>query len=442
MKVAFISMSGVRVRTEELAALGVSLPGFVERGKVIASLPSLAGITLAAVTPEDVQFDYLEVDDVKTHGLREDYDLVAFSTFTAMANECYALSDRYRAAGVKTVIGGLHATLMPMEAAKHCDAVCTGEGETLWPKILADAKRGQLQSWYAEEKRGAYDITQTPTPRFELLELDRYNRVTIQTSRGCPLDCEFCASSKIYGAYRIKPVEQVMREVDAVLKVWPNPFIEFADDNTFVNKKWGKEMLRELAKRQVRWFTETDASIADDPEMLDLLADSGCQQILVGFESVVPESFQDLDRTDWKKKRSEDYARTILATQSRGITVNGCFILGLDSDTPEVFEATRDFIRDTQLLESQVTVWTPFPGTRLYDRLKREGRLLADEYWDRCTLFDVNFVPKRMSVKELESGMRWLFQELYNERVYLGRKRHYMEIQKRRFAQVNGGAAP
>jgi radical SAM superfamily enzyme YgiQ (UPF0313 family) len=431
VRVAFVSMSGVRVRTKELAELGVSLPGFVERGKVIASLPSLAGLTLASMTPKDVIFDYLEVDDVIVHGLRDDYDLVAFSTFTAMANECYSLAAKVRARGIPTVIGGLHATLVPEEAARHFDSVCVGEGEVLWPEIVRDAQKKQLKPRYQEARRGSYDVSKTPTPRFELLDLDRYNRLTVQTSRGCPLDCEFCAASKVYGRYRIKPVEQVMREIDAIKRVWPNPFIELADDNTFVNKRWGKEFLRELQKRNVRWFTETDVSVADDPEMLDLLADSGCQQILIGFESVVAGSFAGLDRTHWKQKRFDTYAKSIDAIQSRGITVNGCFILGMDSDTPEVFAATRDFIKATNLLESQVTVWTAFPGTRLYDRLKAEGRLLADEYWDRCTLFDVNFKPKHMSVEELEAGMRWLFGELYNEGVYARRKRHFMEIKKR-----------
>lgn len=434
MRIGFIAMSGVRVRTEELAALGVSLPGFVERGHVIASLPSLAGLVLAALTPKDVDFEYIEVDDIKQHGLRTDFDLVAFSSFTAMANECYALADQYRARRIPTVIGGLHATLMPDEAKQHADSVCVGEGEALWPQIVADAKAGKLQPFYREARRGGYDLAQTPVPRYELLDLDRYNRITVQTSRGCPLDCEFCAASKIFGAYRIKPVEQVMREIDAVIGMWRRPFIELADDNTFVNKAWSKEFLRELKKRDVRWFTETDVSVADDPELLDLLADSGCQQVLIGFETINPDSFNNLDRTDWKRKRFESYERAVDTIQSKGITVNGCFILGLDADTPAVFEAVRDFVRRVKLLECQVTVLTPFPGTRLYDRLRAEGRLLQHEYWDRCTLFDVNYRPQRMSVEELEAGMRWLFRELYSEEAHLGRKRHYIELQKKRLA--------
>jgi len=432
MKIAFISMSGVRVRTEELAQLGVTLPGFVDRGSVIASLPSLAGVTLAALTPADARFDYYDVADVTGAPVLDGYDLVAFSTFTAMAYECYALADRYRAAGVPTVIGGLHATLVPDEAKRHADAVCVGEGETLWPRIVEDARTGKLQPMYREENRGSYPLSRTPVPRFELLDIERYNRLTVQTSRGCPLDCEFCAASKIYGRYRIKPVAQVIAEIDAILKIWPSPFIEFADDNTFVDKSWAKAFVRELRTRRVRWFTETDVSLADDPELLELLAGSGCQQVLVGLESVRRPSLERIDRANWKMKRRDTYERFIDEVQGRGITVNGCFIVGLDSDTPDVFPEIADFVKRTGLLECQITVLTPFPGTRLYERLKAEGRLLRDEYWDRCTLFDVNFRPKGMSVDELESGLRWLFSQLYSSAEQTRRRRHFMDIQKRR----------
>jgi len=436
MKVAFISMSGVRVRTQDLAELGVSMPGFVERGAVIASLPSLAGATLAAVTPPDVQFDYYDVADIDRHEVMTDYDLVAFSTFTAMANECYALAARYRAAGIPVVLGGLHATLVAEEAERHFDAICVGEGERLWPLMLHDFRAGKLGPVYREPAGVVFDLAQSPLPRFDLFDIDRYNRLTVQTSRGCPLDCEFCAASKFFGRYRIKPVARVMAEIDTILDSWRTPFIEFADDNTFVHKRWSKEFLRELQKRNVRWFTETDVSVADDPELLDLIADSGCQQILVGLESPRAGSLDGIDRGNWKQKRLGDYERMIEEVQGRGITVNGCFILGLDSDTPDVFGEVADFVRKTGLLETQVTVLTPFPGTRLYDRLKAEGRLLEEEYWDRCTLFDVNFIPRHMSVDELESGMRWLFSELYSDAALARRRRRYMEITKQRLEAI------
>ncbi|MBM3216442.1 B12-binding domain-containing radical SAM protein [Candidatus Poribacteria bacterium] len=437
MRVAFVSMSGVRIYSPELVALGVTLPGFVQRGEVIASLPSLAGITLAALTPSDVEFHYFEVDDIARHDILADYDLVAFSTFTAMAYECYALADRYRAQGTPVVIGGLHATLVPEEAALHADAVCVGEGESQWGSILEDARRGTLRRFYREDLPGTYDLSQTPPPRYDLLDTERYNRLTVQTSRGCPRDCEFCAASKVFGRYRVKPVEQVMREIDAIQSVWDLPFIELADDNTFVNRDWAKRFLHEMGKRDIHWFTETDVSVADDPELLDLLAESGCQQVLIGLESVSPGSFVNLDRGDWKRRRLDGYRRAIDAIQSRGVTVNGCFIVGLDGDTPDTFERIRDFVLDSNLLECQITVLTPFPGTRLYRRLQAEGRLLAESYWDRCTLFDITFAPKQMSVRDLEEGLHFLFRELYSEPVTLRRKRHYIDIQKRLTARAS-----
>jgi len=432
MKVAFISMSGVRVRTTELAELGVSLPGFVERGEVIASLPSLAGLQLAAVTPDSVQFDYLDVADVDAHQLDTTYDIVAFSTFTAMAYECYSLAAKYREAGVTVVIGGLHATLMPEEAMKHFDSVCVGDGELIWPRMIKDYQNGELKRRYNATDEPVYDINDAPMPRFELLDLDKYNRLTVQTSRGCPLDCSFCASSKIYGGFRQKSVENVLAEIDAICKIWPKPFIEFADDNTFINKKWSKDLLREMAKRDVRWFTETDISIADDPELLDLLAASGCQQVLIGLESTKPNSLKGIDRNDWKLKRLDTYKAGINEIQSRGVTVNGCFIVGLEGDTTEIFGEIRDFVVDSELLECQITVLTPFPNTALYRKLKVEGRLLKDEYWDMCTLFDVTYTPAGMTVTELESGMRSLFTELYSEDATNRRRRLYMENHKRR----------
>jgi len=154
---------------------------------------------------------------------------------------------------------------------------------------------------------------------------------------------------------------------------------------------------------------------------------------LVGLESTRTGSLSGIDRGNWKFKRRDSYRRFIDDVQNRGVTVNGCFILGLDSDTPDVFEEVADFVRTSGLLETQVTVLTPFPGTRLYDRLRAEGRLIEDEYWDRCTLFDVNFMPLHMSVEELETGMRWLFRELYSPAEQQRRRRSFMEIQKRRW---------
>ncbi len=412
-RIGLIAVSGVRVANPRLARLGVTLPGFVERAKVIASMPSLGLLTLAAVTPPEYDLSYLESPEFDP-GKLPPFDLVAVSSFTAKADVMYAIADHYRARGTTVILGGLHCTLLPQEAAEHADAVVAGEGEALWPRVLGDWKAGRLKKVYRNASVHDVDLAHVPVPRYDLLDVDLYNRIPIQTARGCPLDCEFCAASKIFGAYKRKPVANVVREIREIKRHVDHPFIELADDNTFVNKEWSRDLVRALADEGVHWFTETDVSLADDPALLDLLARSGCRQVLIGFESPNRDSLRGIEARDWKAKRHDRYRRAIDEIQRRGITVNGCFILGLDNDTPAIFEEVERFVKSSGLMEVQVTVLTPFPGTALYHRLKREGRLLRERYWDRCTLFDVNFRPKGMTVEELETGVRWLFTEIYN----------------------------
>ncbi|MDU8945749.1 B12-binding domain-containing radical SAM protein [Ovoidimarina sediminis] len=436
MRIGLIAMSGVRVRTKELAELGVTLPGFVNRGKVIASLPSLGLLTVAALTPPDVEVEYIEFDEVpEADGDLPMFDLVGLSSFTARIDATYALADRYRAMGVPVVLGGLHVTLMPDEAQAHADAIVLDGAEGAWPELVRDFQAGCMKPRYRGLKKDVFKPENYVEPRFDLLKGRPYNRVTVQTSRGCPINCEFCAASiRITSSFQQKPVERVISELRAVTEVVDLPFVEFADDNTFVNKKWGKALLREMAPLNLKWFTETDITVADDPELLDLMAKAGCRQILIGLESPSASGLRGIDPHDWKARRFDTYLEAIARIQAAGISVNGTFVLGLDSHTPDIFAELRDFVRASNLLEVQLTVQTPFPGTPLYARLKQTGRLLTDRFWDRCTLFDVNYRPLRMSVDALESGFRWLAGEVYNEREFNRRKRHYMDLTRARSA--------
>ncbi|MDP2731484.1 MAG: radical SAM protein [Dehalococcoidales bacterium] len=433
MKVGLMALSGVRVRNEKLAKLGVTLPQFVSRGKVIAQLPSLSLLIIASVTPDDVEVDYVEVPDAsQVKELNPSYDLVAITSYSAQIYEAYELARRYKDAGIPVVIGGTHVIAEPEEAKRYADSVVVGEAEPLWPKIIEDFKNGRLQPLYKEDHPGTYDLANSPMPKYDLLEPKNYNRLTVQTSRGCPHDCEFCAGSKLFGSgFRQKPVGLIVKEIKKIKEKWPKPFIEFADDNTFVDKKWSRDFLEKLIPLEIKWFAETDISIADDKELLKSLYRSGCYQLLIGLESTSKDSLDGIDTHNWKLKQSDRYLEAIDRIQSNGITVNGCFIVGLDGDTPSIFDDIRDFIEKSKLLEAQVTILTPYPGTPLYKRLKSEGRLLKDTYWDRCTMFDINFSPKNMSIEELEKGLLGIFKEIYNEKEYLKRKRHYMDIVKK-----------
>src|SRR5882672_9216870 len=354
-RIGFIAMSGVRAHNAELTQLGLTLPGFVDRNRIIASLPSLGLLTLAGLTPCD-RFDveYHEIADLKKLSeLPTHFDLVALSTFTAQFHEACDVADYYRRYNVPVVMGGITVSSLVEQSLEHCTSVVVGEGEPLWPEVLRDLERGQLKPVYQHPSPGQFDLREAPMPRFDLLDPAKYNRITVQTSRGCPHRCEFCASSILLTPrYKVKPVEKVMAEIREIKKIWPRPFIEFADDNSFVYRDYYKRLLRQLAPEQLRWFTEADVRVAEDSELLGLMRDSGCQQVLIGLESPRPASLDRIElKANWKARQHDDYKAAIEKIQSYGITVNGCFILGLDGDTPEVFDDVFQFVKESGLYE-------------------------------------------------------------------------------------------
>ncbi|MGE3181016.1 MAG: radical SAM protein [Phycisphaerae bacterium] len=429
MKLLLIAMSGVRAWSEELNAIGLTMPGVIERKQVVASMPSLGLLTLAGMTDDDVDVTYHEIADLrKTPQLPDGFDLVAISSFTAQIKDAYQVAAHYRAAGTPVIMGGLHVTVLPDEAARHCTSIVVGEAEPVWHEVIADARRGELRPRYAATNGHAtFNLDDSPMPRFSLLDIDKYNRIPVQTSRGCPHSCDFCASSILLTPrYSVKPVEHVIAEIHEIKRHWSRPFLEFADDNSFVHRKHYKNLLREIAKEDVKWFTEADVSVAEDADLIDLMRASGCRQALIGLESPRSSGLDGVEtRRNWKLKMLDRYEAAVRAIQSRGVTVNGCFILGLDGEGPEVFDAIYDFADRTNLFEIQITVMTPFPGTPLYARLEREGRLLAPGAWERCTLFDVNFIPTNMSPEELQQGLVDLGKRLYDPTFVQKRREGY-----------------
>jgi radical SAM superfamily enzyme YgiQ (UPF0313 family) len=273
-------------------------------------------------------------------------------------------------------------------------------------------------------------LASAPIPRFDLLDPDKYNRITVQTSRGCPHKCDYCASSILLTSrYKLKPVEKVIAEIKAIKRIWDKPFIEFADDNSFVNYDHYKALLRALVPERLRWFTEADVAVARDEELLALMRDSGCQQVLIGLESPHRAGLDGIElNANWKMKQLDHYREAIAKIQSYGITVNGCFILGLDGDLPGIFDDVFDFVRDSGLYEVQITFMTAFPGTPLYTRLFDEGRIIRDGAWELCTLFDINFVPQQMPADDLQKGFLRLAKTIYSQEVTDERRRKFRRM--------------
>ncbi len=427
MRLAFLALSGLRICDTALVEAGFSFPALARRARQIEGLPSLGLLTLAGLTPETIEVEYIEIADLDDLGVIVQFDVVALSCLTATAHEAYRIAAHCRGLGITTVLGGLHATLCPEEAQEHVDIVVVGEGEPVWRQILRDIEGERAASRYDARALPTYDLADSPLPRYDLLAPDRYPRFTVQSQRGCPFDCEFCAASIRLGSrFKTKPPELVARDVRALRGLFARPFIELADDNTFADLRHGLKLAEALGAEGVRWFAETDISVAESPDLLKALRGGGCKQLLIGLESPTAPALEGVEqRSNWKARRADRYRQAIETIQSYGIPVNGCFVLGLDGQDRTAFDSVLDFAHSTGLYDVQVTYMTPFPGTPLYRRLSEEGRLLAAASNAHRTLFDLAFQPDRMTVHELREGFHDLVARLYQPDAVLARRRTF-----------------
>lgn len=400
--------------------------------------PSLSLLTIAALTPADIQVEYTN-EDFAPIDFDGGYGVVGITTMTPTAERAYRIADLFRQKGVYVVIGGVHASARPEEAALHADSVIVGEAEELWPRFLQDFREGEPLRIYRNPTGHFSDLSRSNVPRYDLLRgrqslLDPeyfYNFVPIQTSRGCPHDCEFCLVSGIYGKRaRKKTVGQVRREILAIKKHVPNRLVLFADDNLFVDRRSAVELLAEIEKLGIRWIGQSDVSIGEDDELLELLYRSGCLFLLIGLESLNAENLGEINPNRWKLRQLKNYERNIRNIQEHGVMVFGAFMFGFDHDHPTVFQDVVGFM-DRNHLAGQLTFVTPLPGTRMYNRLRQEERFLyAEPFWERCTFLDVIFKLKNMSKEQAEEGFLWAYQQIFNENAFNRRADYIKDIYK------------
>lgn len=435
--VSLVALSGFRVRDEAMLELGMSMPSLGARAASIGALPALGLLTLGALTPKHWSQAYHEpraIDDELVEQLAEERPtLVAISALTASIDEAYRLCALLRARHIPTIIGGLHATALPSEVLQHADAVAVGDGEPIWLDILSDAERGVLAGVY--RSREPFDLADAPVPRFDLLPPRRRPRFTLQTSRGCPLACDFCAASRLLGPFREKPVARVSDEL-AALRAEDGAsrytVVELADDNTFAGRRDPSELLGVLRASGVRYFTECDWRLGERPEILRGLAQSGCVQVLTGLESMV-HRHRGMGAKSAALPRMMD---AVSAIQDAGIAVIGCFVVGSDGETHATIDALGAMLHDAPLADVQLTLQTPFPGAPLRARLAREGRLIESKGWSVCTLFDVAYQPDRLTPQELESAFVSLVRAVFSP------SEHERRRQVRHATWRRRGAAP
>jgi len=377
--------------------------GWRAGGKILASPLVLA--LLAALTPPEFEILLIDenVEPVDTNILA---DLVAISCMTASSPRAYEIADAFRARGIPVVLGGIHPTIMPDEAGQHADTVVVGEAEPVWKTLLEDFAAGHLKPRYQHDV--FCDLVNLPVPRRELLHQDRYFTTNIvQTARGCPNACSFCSVWKVAGRkYRFRPIPEVIAE----LRTLRGKRVGFIDDNFPGNPFRAKELLEAMIPLKLKWVGQATLDMAKDPELLRLLALSGCYAMFVGIESV---SQENLSATHKVPNIGLDMEVAIRTIHRAGIEIVGSFVLGLDEDGPSVFADTLEFAERNKLALAQFSALTPFPGTLTRQQLVDEGRILSND-WGLYTMGNVVYQPKHMTPEELAEGRARVLREFYS----------------------------
>ena len=377
-------------------------------------LPSLGLLKVAALTPGDWQVQIVD-EKVEALDLKQDADLVGITAMTPTANRAYEIADSFRQRVMKVVVGGMHVSKMPEEALQHCDSVIVGEAEDLWPKVFDDLRNGTLRQVYRQEN-GFPSLENRPLPNWDLYRGKRYLPVHfIETTRGCPHNCEFCSVTNSFGGkFRNRPVDEVEREIQN-LTPFEGRFILknvvfFVDDNIISSRRHASELMRRIAPYNLKWLGQASVNIAKDDEMLTLCRKSGCMGFLIGFETL---SSDNLATVGKPFNKPQNYIDVIRKLHDYGIGVDGSFVFGFDRDDEGVFERTLEFINKAKLDICNLSILTPYPGTALYTRMISEGRII-DPDWSHYNTNNVVFLPKLMTPEKLLDGFHLVLKECFS----------------------------
>jgi len=354
-------------------------------------------------------------------------DIVGISARTMFANRAYSISETYRKMGVKTVLGGIHPSMCPDEAIEHCDSIVIGEAEEVWPTLLQDAEDGHLRKIYNADRFAELNLF--PTPNRSMLSKQKYLSDIVQTSKGCPFDCEFC-SVHVFDGQRIRnrAIDQVIEDVKSInrssVKYKKKHAVFFADDNIIANKKYARELFLALKPYHINWMCQASINISQEDELMELMRDSGCGAVFIGFESISEDNLVAMHK---RVNQRHDYSEAIRKIQSYGILVHSSFIVGYDFDSPETLAELSAFIEESNLLMPLINILTPFPGTRLFKRLEEEGRIRHKD-WSQYDSKHVVFSPLRMSPEELLAGYQSVVRTAYSFDSIFRKLEHYWKI--------------
>ncbi|MDH3684162.1 MAG: cobalamin-dependent protein [Acidimicrobiia bacterium] len=353
--------------------------------------------TLAALVPDDLDTEVACIDEgIEEVDVELEADLIGLTVITGTAPRAYELAARFRARGITVVLGGPHVTLVPDDAQPHADSIVVGYAEDSWPQLLRDHVAGRLQPRYTQAPD--LDLAGRPEPDRSVLPRRRYLTTDVfEATRACIHNCSFCVVPFAWGRQPLqKPVEEIVAEI----RRKGSQRAIFIDLNLVADRGYARRLFKGLIPLGIEWYGLATTLLADDLPLLDLAAESGCRGLLMGLESIEQAN---LDRNQKRFNTPDDYALVVERLHERRISLQGCFVFGLDEDGPDIFERTAQLAVDIGIDLPRFAIVTPFPGTALHDRLDAEGRILTHN-WELYDGQHVVFQPKRLSVDELQAG--------------------------------------
>ena len=365
----------------------------------IISAP-LAFPMLASVTPKQHLVTMLD-ENYQNIDFNVECDIVGITAMTPGAPRAYEIADEFRKKNVTVVIGGNHATGLPEEAKQHADSVVVGEAEDAWPKLLIDFENGKLKPFYHQTK--PVDLNKIPPPKRDIINRS-FIAAGVQTARGCPFKCKYCFySNSIHGhVYRKRPIEKIVEEIKNI----PQKLIIFHDSSFTIDLEYTKKLFRALKGLNKKFICLGNVDVlSTDDELLDLAAEAGCIQWHVGFESLSPQALEQVGK---KTNKVENYLKTVEKIHNHGMNVHGFFMFGFDGESISVFDETLKFLRKANLDSADFSILVPYPGTKLYDELFEENRILTKDWSQYSFHKNIVFKPINKSQEEIFKNMKKL----------------------------------
>lgn len=382
--------------------------------------PSLSLVIVASLTPKE-HYVYIEDENLHDINFSDSPDLVGINVNVDTFYRATEISKMYRDKGVKVVFGGIFASSKPETVIEYCDAVCIGEAEGLWEKIINDVIDDKLQRFYYSEE--SVDLSIVPIPDWSYVEVNKYlyNNIIV-TSRGCPFKCDFCYNSCQYmkSEYRNRPIDHVIAEIDRM----NTKQVMFIDDNFIGNIDWVKIFLKKIKDKNLIWHAAVSTNLVKYPELIKEFAETGCRSLFIGFESINSNSISSVNK---KQNKIDEYEKLIKLIHDNGIMINASLVFGFDSDTLETFDNTLKWLIKNKIETMTSHILTPYPGTKLYEKLDNENRII-DKNLRHYNTSNVVFMPKQLSPECLKSEYLNIYKNFYSIKSIIKRKPENRQI--------------